>query len=515
MPRNSFTIKIQKNMKNKHCFTKEVFATAIAFFFSTVVAWAQCVIPITDGQSYIEDFESGQMDCWTVEANGNATWAVMTGTLTNVVAFQNAALGDEARLISPTFDMSGISGATFSFGYAMMGLYESDELVVSYRTSEADSWHELGSYSFSDWSNTYEETFTLQNLSSTYQISFLGRSNGGYYIFIDDIEIASAGGCARPVNLTATEITAFSALIGWSATGNEESWTVEMNGHVTTVDAQPYLIEGLDPQTEYAFRVRAHCGNGLESEWSYPSTFKTHCDAIVVTDDMPYFDDFEASEDFVCWYNDILSGSDGWVIDPGYLILNNTAFFIWLGQEAMLVSAPLDITAVTKPVLTFKHKQRSLGNKVDELSVWYGTSMSDYWHPLETYSYACEDWETVTIALPEASETFYIGFMGKSNDADGVYVDEVWVGNDDGVGVEETKTFVATVTPNPAKEKAVIETNVLSGEVTIFDLYGKEIASALLSEGRVEMDLDGFAKGVYVVRISGDAGMTTIKLVKD
>ena len=35
------------------------------------------------------------------------------------------------------------------------------------------------------------------------------------------------------------------------------------------------------------------------------------CDVIVVTDDEPYFDDFEASENFVCWQTEIVSGIDG------------------------------------------------------------------------------------------------------------------------------------------------------------------------------------------------------------
>ena len=502
-------------MKNKHYYVKVLFATIMAIFVSVATATAQCTIPIAPGQSYIEDFQSGEMECWTVETTSSATWAVMQGTGSNVVAFQNASSGQEARLVSPTFDLTGSNSATFSFAYAMMGLYDADELIVSYRISPTDSWHQLGSYSFSDWSNTYDELFTLDELSSTFQVSFLGHSNGGYYIFIDDIEIASAGGCARPANLQATEVTTNSVLLGWSETGDEESWTIELNGHTMTVDVQPYLLEGLESQTEYTCRVKANCGGGLESEWSQSVTFKTLCDVIIVTDDEPYFDDFEASEDFMCWQSEILSGEDGWVIDPGYLFPNNTAFFIWLGEEAMLVSAPLDITAVTNPILTFKHRQRSLGQFVDELSVWYGTSLNDYWHLLGNYTYACEDWETITLELPEASESYLIAFKGKSNNADGVYVDDVWVGNDPGVGIGEISNLAATVSPNPAQNSTVIEANVTQGEVIVFDLFGRQVASAVLHEGRVEMDLSGWAKGVYMARISSSNGMTTIKLVKE
>ena len=503
-------------MKNKHYSTKALLATIMAIFLGVTTAAAQCVIPIGPGESYTEDFESGQMECWTVETTGAATWAVMTGTGSNVVAFQNASAGEEARLVSPTFDLTGSSSVTFSFAYVMMALYTPDELVVSYRTSPSDNWHQLASYSISDWSNTYDASFTLEDLSSTFQVSFLGRSNGGYFIFVDDIDIVSAGGCARPMGLQATEVTAFSALLGWTSAGNEESWTIDLNGHETTVTTQPYLMEGLRPNTQYTFRVKANCGSGMESEWSYSQTFTTLCDVIVVTDDLPYFDDFEVSEEFVCWQSQIVSGEDGWVIDPGYLFPNNTAFFIWLGQEAMLVSAPLDITTVSNPVLTFKHKEpHGNYNNADELSVWYATSLDDYWHLLGEYTDIYDTWDSVTFALPEASATYYIAFKGKSNDADGVYVDDVWVGNNPSVGINELPVLAATLSPNPTICSVMIEANTADGEVTVFDLFGRQVMSTLLQEGCAELDLNVVAKGVYIVRIANDEGSTTIKLVKE
>ena len=317
------------------------------------------------------------------------------------------------------------------------------------------------------------------------------------------------------MNLEASEVTATSALVEWSTAGNEESWTIELNGNQRTVDTHPYLLDRLEPQTEYVLRVKANCIDEMESEWSYPLTFQTLCDVITVTDDQPYFDDFEASEDFVCWQSEIEMGEDGWVVDPGYLIPNNTAFFIWLGDEAWLVSAPLDITAVTKPVLTFKHRQKQGSLGVDELSVWYATSDSDYWHLLENFNYACDDWETVTFVLPDPSASYRIAFKGKANNAEGVYVDDVWVGNDQGVGVDEMSVLAVNVSPNPTSSSVMVEATVGIGEVKVFDLFGRQVMSATLREGRAELDLSGFAKGVYVARISSEAGTSTVKLVKE
>lgn len=472
---------------------------SMMLMFCVTDVFAQCMFTITDEESYFEDFESGQMECWeVVDATGNATWTVMTGTVSSVAAFVNAAEGDVARLVSPTFDLSGVGSATFSFSYAMMGYINADLFVVSYRTSETDSWHELASYNFSDWNGFYEASFTLPDLSPTYQISFLGHNNGGYYIFVDNIEIASAGGCARPVSLAASQTTPTTALLEWSTTGNEESWELELDGVSQTVYEQPYLLEGLEPNTEYSFRVKANCGGGSESLWALPVTFKTQCDVIVVTDDQPYFDDFEASDDFVCWQSIVESGNYGWSIDPGYTIVNNTAFFFWMGEQARLVSAPLDITAVTSPTLTFKHRQRMIDGLVDELSVWYGTSATDYWHLLGEFTEVCADWETVSFALPDKSATYYICFLATANNADGVYVDDVWVGHDANVGLAD-----------------VLEPEVTEGAVMVYDLYGRHVATGQLVEGHLELNRDDLARGVYVARISGDNGIITRKIIKE
>ena len=173
-----------------------VFAV-ITLVFALNKSFAQCDFTVTDGQPFIEDFEGTTFECWTVEAVGGGNWTTMAGSGTTLAAFTFTNSGDEARLISPVLDISGVNGATFSFSYAMMGFYDMDELVVSYRSSETDSWHTLGTYSISDYQNFFEETFTLTDLSATYQVSFLGRGLGGYMIFVDNIEIAGEGGCAR------------------------------------------------------------------------------------------------------------------------------------------------------------------------------------------------------------------------------------------------------------------------------------------------------------------------------
>lgn len=501
-------------MNNKLLLTKALVAVATVFL-ATTVSFGQCVIPITDNQPYFEDFEADGFDCWTVETVGGGNWTLLEGTQTTLVAFSSDAAGDEARLVSPVFNLSGVGAATFSFTYAMIGIYQVDELDVCYRSSETDSWHVMGTFSLSDPTNYYEATCELENLSDTYQISFLGRSHGGMYIFVDNIEIASVAGCNRPLNLEVTDVTAFTALLGWSTNGNEESWTVELDGVETTVEEQPYLLDHLMPQTTYTFRVRANCGGGSTSEWSTAYSFTTLCDVFVVTDDNPYRDDFEASEDFLCWQSEIVWGDDNWVVDPGYTIPNNTAFFIWLGGQARLVSMPLDLTAVTRPTLDFKHRQPQGQYGVDELAVMYRTSEDASWVLIENYLDATAGWRSETLELPNPSATYQIAFVGTSNGTEGVYVDDVAVGAYEVVGIADQSAFEVAVSPNPTNGKVMVETGDQNGEVAVFDTMGRQIATATVAEGHAEIDLSHCAKGVYVARIVTITGTKTVKLVKE
>ena len=502
-------------MRKTRIICESLLMTVFCLFLTEAKLYAQDIITITDSQSYFENFGSGNLGLWTVDATGGGHWSVLVGSQAAMASFSGQNAGEEARLVSPVFDISSVSEATISFSYVMFSIYDQDELEVCYRSSEADSWYILGTVSVNDYSNYYEQSYILPNLSSTYQVSFNGRHQGGLYLLVGNIEIASTASCIRPTNLAAEDITISSALLSWDTTGNENSWILELNNQETIVYTQPYLMEGLVPQTDYTFRVKASCGENDESEWSAPISFTTLCDVYVVTDENPYFDDFEASPDFICWQTELISGIDNWTVDPGYLILNNTAFFIWLGGEARLISVPLDITSVTNPALSFKHKQQEYSSNVDELSVWYRTSPEDEWHILSSYLYPAEDWETETLTLPNPSSTYQISFVGIGHNAGSVYVDDVKVGKKSNVGIYETEGLSAFVYPNPTSDKVKITANVMEGEVSVYDMFGKQVAVSTVVNGTTEFDLSSCASGVYVVRLIGAEGVVTVKLVKE
>ena len=71
------------------------------------------------------------------------------------------------------------------------------------------------------------------------------------------------------------------------------------------------------------------------------------------------------------------------------------------------------------------------------------------------------------------------------------------------------------MSPNPTPDKVVVETNANNGNIVVYDLSGRKMATAMLCKGLAELDLSGFAKGIYMAQVNSTNGATTIKLVKE
>lgn len=82
--------------------------------------------------------------------------------------------------------------------------------------------------------------------------------------------------CPTPVNLTVSNITMNSAVLGWTAAGTESAWNLEVNGTlINNVTTNPYTLSSLTPGTLYTVKVQAACDATTMSDWSNALTFGT------------------------------------------------------------------------------------------------------------------------------------------------------------------------------------------------------------------------------------------------
>ncbi|WP_417859800.1 GEVED domain-containing protein [Winogradskyella sediminis] len=121
------------------------------------------------------------------------------------------------------------------------------------------------------------------------------------------INVTAAPNCIPPSELTATNIQAISAILGWNQVGDVDEWNIEIvpagtepTGTATDTNiSNPYNATGLEGVTSYDFYVQANCGSEL-SEWTGPYTFTTPCD-VFTPDYMQNFEDVTFAVAPECW----------------------------------------------------------------------------------------------------------------------------------------------------------------------------------------------------------------------
>ena len=244
--------------------------------------------------------------------------------------------------------------------------------------------------------------------------------------------------CTAPMDVTITGITTTTATVAWTdrnETNPENGWIINLNGIDTIVTENPFTFDDLTSATSYTVKVAAFCSETDTSDWSATANFITPCETVVVTDQEPYTEGFEAQE-LTCWTNDIISGTLVWNIDNYNSAVGDQSVSFGgtysSSGSAYLVSPIFDLTQITtEPQLSFYHKQAEYDDWYDsyneELHVYYRTSPTDAWTLLADYTSNYEDFTQETMTLPNPTATYQIAFKGVEHNGYGVQLDEIVV----------------------------------------------------------------------------------------
>ena len=101
-----------------------------------------------------------------------------------------------------------------------------------------------------------------------------------------DVTNFSVATCFDPSALTATNVTATTADVGWTENGASTSWNIEYGTAgftptgtptIANTSNNPESLTGLSSATDYEFYVQADCGGSGTSNWVGPFAFSTAC----------------------------------------------------------------------------------------------------------------------------------------------------------------------------------------------------------------------------------------------
>ena len=150
---------------------------------------------------------------------------------------------------------------------------------ITFTSTAVETWTTLP--------NIAASPYTIENLTpeTTYQVKVSGTCAGVPTDYSDVVEFTTPATCPAPTELAVTEgsVTAHAATITWTENGEATTWIVEYADNAdftgalteTVEDDATYSFDELDGETTYYVRVKAHCGEEDESDYSNVVNFTT------------------------------------------------------------------------------------------------------------------------------------------------------------------------------------------------------------------------------------------------
>ncbi len=359
---------------------------------------------------YFEDFSAFQVTtnfveegCWEQVSTGTFAWDVSTGGTPSTSTGPDSAIfgdnyifteassgaqGDEAIVLTPEIDLSGLTTPALTFWYHMHG----DDMGTLHVDVDDGTNLDLSVFSITGEQQTDNSDPWLEQLvdlsayaGQTIQVRFRGERGPGFNsdIALDGVRFDEAPSCFTPVNLSVSNITETTADFSWDAEATATdgyNWFVFNAGDDPDVDTpiasgsvasgvNNVTISNLPSSSFLVFYVQSDCGTSGTSFLSVPLAFETLCDVFPT----PYFEDFSnfpVTTNFVeegCWV-ETSPGTFAWDITSGgtpstgtgptsaqfgsnYIFTESSSGF--LGDEAIVLTPEVDLTNLNAPALSF------------------------------------------------------------------------------------------------------------------------------------------------------------------
>ena len=409
-----------------------------------------------------------------------------------------------------------VFGGKFGFGMS--------QATLTIYDGEGTSGTELYVYNTIDGRDTLIDTVLATSTTGALTITFSAGQmvHTGYELYIHCVGNAS---CAKPTNLLVDMTSATTAHASWDATGAlyyhvYHRITGDSVWNMNNTNTNSYDFTGLPVDTNYEFHVVGVCDSNNSSSPSSIRTFNTHWVAPCQPVTGINVSGVTQNSATLSW----TSNGTEWDV----AIVN--------GATVRTTNNPYTFTGLT-PNTTYRVLVRNVCDAVnDYLSEWSDTvtftTLQDAVMYTITVTSNNNAWGTVTGGGEYAAgDTAHL----VASAYDGYYFDHWQDGNPHStrdVIVTGDATYVATflqnngidnvdasngirLYPNPASTSVTIELDGYEGTtaISIIDLNGRTIGEWQVEESQVVVDLNGFARGAYFVRVIGANNFGIRKLV--
>ena len=422
---------------------------------------------------YAENFDTyasgGMPTCWKDLSQGSSYAQVSTSYNVSAPASLSMYLssnGDLNIVTLPEFDNT-INLNTLQLSMQTRFSYSDGTLLVGTMTdnTNASTFVPYDTITVSS-GNTWESKVVRfdQYSGNAHTIAFKYECNDYNYAYFDDILVDVIPVCAAVSNLDTLNVTTTFATIIWTPGDTETDWNLQYktasgdwSNSIAVTGTPSHTLTGLTANTQYQVRVQAVCDTNNVSDWSAVMTFKT------------------AEE-----------------------------------QQQETCPSPTNVTAtnITESSANISWTQQG---DVTSWDVNYRVAGATSWNTTTTSSNP----HTLTGLTPETSYEVQV----IAHCTNGVTSDPsttiTFTTNPDGID-DHTLDNTVTVYPNPTTGLIQIENGEWRMEnVEVYDAYGKLLNTMIVNDHTVNLDLSGYAKGTYFVRVTTEKGVVTKRVVKN
>ena len=332
-------------------------------------------------------------------------------------------------------------------------------------------------------------------------------SGGPWYVAIDDVELKLSPACPTP-SASAGSITDVSANLTWTAVPSATLGYEYVLDNVATdplVAGTPtltttYAASGLTPLTTYYFHIRSVCSAGTYSTWSTVS-FTTIATPPV---------------------NDNCSGA--LVLTPGATFATNPQIATNVGATNSAPTPAPTCGIFSGGDVWYTVTVPASGNITIETQANGGSPVNDTQFTVYSGScgvftqVGCDDeggvgsFSLLALTGRPAGEILYVHAYVYNNSQTGTYQISAYDASLSSASFDKS-TFVAY--PNPVKDVLNLSYKTAISNVKVVNLLGQEVLNTKTNTNDVKVNMSALTAGAYIVNITVEDTVHTIKVIKE